>query len=210
ESPSRPKVLLCGGGTCGALRPRMHLRGLFAILLTGLLACSGEAPSEDEATDASELSGPGNAPLACADPTVFSTRDQGNTNFVFCTGMGHVWKTSDWKAFTNERASLTFDFGAMADKSKVTAHWSAPTVVYDKAHDRYVMWVSVIDGQDFKDDTRSLAVFHAPDPLGPWKFVALGDNASVNGEMLIDPMIFRDHDGTHYLYWKRYGGGLSS
>jgi hypothetical protein len=28
--------------------------------------------------------------------------------------------------------------------------------------------------------------------------------------MLIDPMIFQDHDGAHYLYWKRYGGGLTS
>src|SRR5262249_3166401 len=121
----------------------MQFRGAFAIVLTGLVACSGEAPSEDESTDASELSGPGNAALACADPTVFSTHDQGNTNYVFCTGMRHVWKTSDWKTFTNERASLTFDFGAMPEKSKVSAQWWAPSVVYDRAHDRYVMWVSV-------------------------------------------------------------------
>src|SRR5262249_57428239 len=117
ESPSRPKVLLCGGGTCGALRPRMHLRGLFAILLTGVLACSGEAPSDDEATDASELSGPGSAPLACADPTVFSTRDQANTNFVFCTGMPHVSTTSDSRPVSNTRASRTFDCGARPAQS---------------------------------------------------------------------------------------------
>jgi hypothetical protein len=186
---------------------RAEMKLAVAIALTGILGCSGQGQGEGDETSQSELSGPGNTPMACADPTAFSA---GGKDFVFCTGMAHVWTTSDWKSFQDERRSLTFDFGDMPERSRAVAEWWAPTVIHDAAQSRFVMWVSVIDGQNWPEPTRSLAVFHAPAPLGPWTYAGLGDNASASGQMLIDPMIFRDQDGAHYLYFKRYGGGLSS
>lgn len=186
------------------------------IAASGIIGCASTgaeaAASTDEDTDATagELADPSGAPLACADPTVISTHDAGQTFYVFCTSMHHVWKTTDWTHFTDERASLTFAFGAMHPAGKQTGSWWAPSIAWDAAHARYVMWVSVLDDGVHAMTTRSLAVFHAPDPLGPWTYAGLGIDASASGQMLIDPMIFRDHDGQHYLYWKRYGGGLSS
>ena len=168
----------------------------FAVVLA---ACSGEAGT---GTDGSDLSFNG-APLACADPTVI--REHGTANdYVYCTGMSHVWKTADWKSFSDVRSQVSFDAGSLEGAGS----WWAPTIAWDAAHQRYVMWVSV--PTDAAKDTRGLAVFASPSLDGKWHFVDWGNPAGTKGEMIIDPMLFRDHDGTHYLYWKRYGGPLTS
>ncbi len=166
-----------------------------------LAACSGEAGVED---DASDLAFNGK-PLECADPTVFTAHGT-STHYVYCTGMARVWKTSDWKSFQDERSSVSFSAGSLA----APATWWAPSIVYDADHARYVMWVSVPSPNKTWKDTRSLAVFASSTPIGPWSLLDLGNDASAEGEMIIDPMIFRDHDGEHYIYYKRYGGPLTS
>jgi hypothetical protein len=152
-------------------------------------------------------------PLKCADPAVVSEGGAGQTSFVFCTGMSHVWKTSDWVHFVDARASVTFDLSGMSTNGKKLGAWWAPGVVYSAALQQYVMWASVPDAQATNTstgwDTRSLAVLTATSPTGPWTFQALAMDAAV-GQHFIDPFLFIDHDGGRYVYWKQYGGGLSS
>lgn len=174
-----------------------NIVGLAAALV--LAGCSGEAGVD---TGDSDLSMNG-APLACADPTV--VREHGTqTDYVYCTGMSHVWKTSDWKSFSDVRKQVSFD----ASSLEGAGSWWAPTIIYDPGHQHYVMWVSV--PTDAAKDTRGLAVFTASSLDGTWHFVDWGNPAGTKGEMIIDPMLFRDHDGETYLYWKRYGGPLTS
>jgi hypothetical protein len=173
-------------------------------------AASGSAVATTGATSDGILMS-GSAPLACADPTAFSTDGLESTWFVFCTGMSHVWVTSDWTTFDNQRAELQFDFADMPAASQVVANWWAPTVIFDPIQARYVMWVSVIDGQQsWLSMTRSLATFSAPAPLGPWHFEGYGDAVTKDGQAIIDPMIFHDAFEGDYLYWKQYGPGLGS
>ncbi len=90
--------------------------------------------------------------------------------------------------------------------------WWAPGIVYAPALQKYVMWVSVPDAQGTNNsgwDTRSLAVLTANSPMGPWLFGGLAIDATV-GQQFIDPFLFIDHDGGRYVYWKQYGGGVSS
>lgn len=176
-----------------------------------IFGCSGSSTADAVGTTGENILLDGNSsPLACADPTIFSENGRENRWFVFCTGMRHVWTTTDWKSFQNERPSLVFDFGTMPAASKQTDAWWAPTVTYDGAEGRYVLWVSVIDGRSSRGDTRSLAVFKASAPLGPWSYAGMGHSATADGQMIIDPMIMPDANGHHYLYWKQYGGGLPS
>lgn len=146
---------------------------------------------------------------------MFSEAGANQTFYVYCTSMSHVWKTSDWVHFTDERSNTQFDFAGMSTNGKSTGSWWAPGIVYDPASSEYVMWVSVPDAMGTRTtsgwDTRSLAVFTSPTPTGTWTFRALGVAASAVGQHFIDPFPFRDPStGKHYVYWKQYGGGVSS
>jgi hypothetical protein len=148
-------------------------------------------------------------PMPCADPAVVSS---GATYFVFCTGMSHVWKTTNWINFSDVRAQVTFDLTGMSANGKLTGAWWAPGIVYSAAQQQYVMFVSVPDAQGTNDggwDTRSIAVLTATTPNSKWTFKGLALDGSV-GQQYIDPFPFIDHDGQRYVYWKQYGGGLSS
>jgi hypothetical protein len=149
----------------------------------------------------------GQSPLPCADPTVLADHAQPSTVYVFCTGMRHVWKTSDWTHFTDEHPGLVLNVSAMPALGRNSASWWAPTAIYDDAHSQYVMWASV---QDLDSSSRSLAVLTSPAPLGPWTFQSFAKRATASGQNHIDPMLFRNSDGTHYVYWKHYGGGIAS
>lgn len=153
------------------------------------------------------------SPLPCADPAVVSENGAGKVFYVYCTGMSHVWKTSDWFTFSDVRSSVTFNLGGMSANGKEIGSWWAPGVVYSPALKKYVMYVSVPDSQGTKGsdgwDTRSLAVLFAPAPDGPWNYDSLAIDAKV-GEHFIDPFLFIDSDGLRFVYWKQYGGGVSS
>jgi hypothetical protein len=187
-------------------------------------AITADAPATRDAGGASVDSGPraptsallldGTRPMPCADPTVFSERDAGATWFVYCTSMSHVWRTTDWVSFTDERSATRFDLTGMSANGQMMGSWWAPGIIYAPDLDRYVMWVSVPAAAGVRDpstgwDTRALAVLIATTPTGPWVFRAMGHTAS-SGEHYIDPFLFRDHDGRRYVYWKQYGGGISS
>lgn len=152
-------------------------------------------------------------PMPCADPAVVSESSAAKVFYVYCTSMSHVWKTSDWVHFDDVRSSVTFDLGGLSDNGKMIGSWWAPGIVYSKALDQYVMWVSVPDAQGTKTadgwDTRSLAVLTAPAPGGPWTYQALAIDATP-GQHFIDPFLFIDSDGSRYAYWKQYGGSVSS
>lgn len=155
----------------------------------------------------------GASPMPCADPALVSVRNADATFYVYCTGMAHVWRTSDWVRFDDVRPTTRFDLGGMSDNGRQIGSWWAPGVVYAPDLNRYVMWVSVpaaaaVRGDDGWD-ARALAVLTATEPTGPWVFRAMAQGAS-RGQHFIDPFLFRDHDGRRYVYWKQYGGGVPS
>ncbi|MBL8683995.1 MAG: family 43 glycosylhydrolase [Myxococcales bacterium] len=155
----------------------------------------------------------GRDPMPCADPTLFSERNNNAVYFVYCTSMAHVWRTSDWVTFSDERRRTDFDLTGMSANGREIGSWWAPGVIFVPELDRYVMWVSVpaasatrtMDGWN----ARAMAVLTATTPTGPWVFREMAQTAAV-GEHYIDPFLFRDSDGRRFVYWKQYGGGLSS
>lgn len=191
---------------------------------------AADAPPDDAAADA-PTEAPGDAPtdapppkrttallrpadpLPCADPAVVSEKDAGKVFYVYCTGMAHVWKTTDWVTFSDVRAGVKLDLAGLSANGKSVGAWWAPGVAFSKARGEYVMWVSVPDADATKGadgwDTRSLAVLRAPAPDGPWTFAAIAIDAKV-GQHFIDPFLFVDGDGLRYVYWKQYGGGVPS
>lgn len=155
----------------------------------------------------------GRDPMPCADPTVFSTRNNGNEWWVYCTSMAHVWHTSDWSSFTDERRMTDFDLTGMSANGREIGSWWAPGIIFVPELDRYVMWVSVPAASATRTadgwNARALAVLAATSPRGPWVFREMAQSAAV-GEHYIDPFLFRDNDGRRFVFWKQYGGGLSS
>jgi hypothetical protein len=152
-------------------------------------------------------------PMPCADPAVVSERNQAQVFYVFCTGMGRVWKTSNWVTFSDVRSSVTFDLTGMPANGRTLGSWWAPGVIWAPALNKYVLWVSVpaaagVNGPDGWT-ARSMAVFTAPAPIGPWTYQRMAVDATA-GQMFIDPFLFLDHDGGRYVYWKQYGTGITS
>jgi hypothetical protein len=191
---------------------RSSLLGLVVLVLCG---CGGESMESREVGEVSSglllsRSATNTTPLPCPDPAVFSEKNQGQVHYVYCTGLGRVWRTTDWNTFTDVRPSVSFNVGEMPAASQQLSKWWAPAVAYDAPRDRYILWVSVIDGQNFAKETRSLAVFVSDTPTGPWIYRRTEKDATAGGQMYIDPSFFRNSDGTYYLYWKQYGGGLLS
>ena len=151
--------------------------------------------------------------MPCADPSVVSVRNEGADFYIFCTGMLHVWHTTDWTQFNDVRSSTVFSLAGVGARGQSVVWWWAPSVIYDDATDTYIMWVSIPSeastGTAGATDARSLAVFAAAQPTGPWSYV--GDAITGGAmQMYIDPFLFRDHDGKHYVYWKHYGTGIGS
>jgi hypothetical protein len=152
-------------------------------------------------------------PMPCADPTVVSVRNEGADFYVFCTGMLRVWHTTDWVTFEDVRPSTTFPLTGVGQQAQAISWWWAPSVVYDSASDSYVMWVSIPSeastGTAAATNARSLGVFTADVLTGPWTY----EGDAITGaamQMYIDPFLFRDHDGKHYVYWKHYGPDIGS
>ena len=194
---------------------KTSLIGCGALLGLLAVACASEnGTSEDTGESADDLAvrgelvGPNGKPMDCADPAAV---ESSGTWYVYCTSMGHLWTTADsFKTFKDEHASLAF---ATAPASNTEAHsfgghgaWWAPTVVADGKE--FVMWVSVTMNA-FKE-ARSLATFRAPHPQGPWTFTGFAKRATEEGQMIIDPELFRNSDGRWFVYWKQYGPNLGS
>jgi hypothetical protein len=156
----------------------------------------------------------GTRPMPCADPALFSAANAEGTYYAYCTGMSHVWTTSDWARFDDRRAATRFNLDGMPANGRALGSWWAPGIVYAPDLRRYVMWVSVPDARARHTadgwDTRSLAVLTSATPTGPWDYRNLGLAATANGQHFIDPFLFRDRDGRRYVFFKRYGGGVSS
>ncbi len=152
-------------------------------------------------------------PMPCADPTVFSENDAEATFYVYCTGMSHVWRTSDWVHFSDQRSATRFDLTGLSANGQHIGAWWAPGIAWAPNLNRYVMWVSVpaaaaTNGADGWS-ARAFAVLTSPTPTGVWNYVGMGQTAGA-GQHFIDPFLFRDHDGRRYVFWKQYGGGVPS
>lgn len=156
----------------------------------------------------------GSRPMPCADPALFSAANAEGTYYAYCTGMSHVWVTSDWARFDDRRSATRFDLAGMSANGRELGSWWAPGIVWAPDLRQYVMWVSVPDARARHTasgwDTRSLAVLTSATPTGPWTFRSIGLAAIASGQHVIDPFLFRDHDGRRYVFFKRYGGGASS
>lgn len=181
---------------------------------TGSSSSSGSTSSGTTGASTSALLRP-SRPMPCADPAVISEANAGQTYYVYCTSMGHVWKTTDWVSFSDVRSAVQFDLTGMSANGQQMGSWWAPALLYAPGLQEYVMWVSVPDAKGTNTttsgwDTRSIAALTAPAPDGPWTFKALAIEAQVVGEHYIDPFLFRDHDGGHYGFWKQYGGSIGS
>ena len=152
-------------------------------------------------------------PMPCADPTVVSVRNEGEDFYVFCTGMLRIWHTTDWETFEDVRPTTTFPLTGLGTQAQAINWWWAPSVIYDAGSGSYVMWVSIPSeastGTAGGTNARSLGVFTADVPTGPWSY----EGDAITGaamQMYIDPFLFRDHDGKHYVFWKHYGPGIGS
>lgn len=195
---------------------------LLATLILSTGACAPEGAGDDALTTReSALSGgttgllrsDGKA-LPCADPTVFSKQNLKATYYVYCTSMSHVFRTSDWTTFTDVRDDVSFNNTGLPENGKKIGSWWAPSIVYAPGANRYVMMVSVPDGQgeivDGRWDTRSIAVFFSSSPTGPWTFQRIALDAA-KGDLYIDPELFLSpRDGGHFVYWKQYGKSVNS
>jgi hypothetical protein len=201
-----------GRGMNAILRCLSMTTMLAALTLAGCAADVADANGENDNRsdeDAIMLKNGGN-PMACADPAPISTSNEEKTWFVYCTGFDHVWKTATFTAFEDVRGKVDFAFGNLNALGRNTKTWWAPSILYVPDHDVYVMWVSVEDGEKASQNRRSLAVFSAPSPTGPWTFLSYGKRAAADGEHHIDPGIVTGTGGDHFLYWKSYGGTAQS
>ena len=134
-------------------------------------------------------------PMPCADPTVVSVRNEGEDFYVFCTGMLRIWHTTDWETFEDVRPTTTFPLTGLGTQAQAINWWWAPSVIYDAGSGSYVMWVSIPSeastGTAGGTNARSLGVFTADVPTGPWSY----EGDAITGaamQMYIDPFLFRD------------------
>ncbi|HEY1960182.1 MAG TPA: family 43 glycosylhydrolase [Polyangiaceae bacterium] len=192
------------------MNPARILSACGVLAYLALAGCSGDASDDLGTTDDALLLMNAGKPMPCADPAPISTANDEKTWFVYCTGMNHVWKTSDWTSFSDAASSLVFHFGSLNALGRNTNTWWAPSILYLPSKKTYALWVSVEDGNQASDDRRSLAVFSGPSPTGPWTFERYGKRAAANGEHHIDPGLVTGSGGAHWLYWKSYGGTAQS
>lgn len=129
-----------------------------------------------------------------------------------CRGpaLGHVAKTRDWQHWTYVGPLLTSE--NMPDWISPAAGLWAPDV--RRIGDRYVLYFAVTETalNAGKDDS-AIGVATAPSPVGPWTvkpepLVPPHSDGHDGWFSTIDPTGFTDVDGTHYLYWGSYRGGI--
>lgn len=124
--------------------------------------------------------------------------------------LGHVAKTRDWQHWTYVGPLLTSE--NMPDWISPAAGLWAPDV--RRIGDRYVLYFAVTETalNAGKDDS-AIGVATAPSPVGPWTvkpepLVPPHSDGHDGWFSTIDPTGFTDVDGTHYLYWGSYRGGI--
>lgn len=87
----------------------------------------------------------------------------------------------------------------------------APDIRY--VDGEYLLYYVVTDTTENEAEDSAIGVATAPTPAGPWKDSGepvIGPRKNENGgfKWTYDPSLFTDTDGTHYLYYGSYNGGV--
>ncbi|MFF5174525.1 family 43 glycosylhydrolase [Micromonospora sp. NPDC000089] len=201
-----------------------HLRrgGILAAVLGLLLTATAPAPAAAGPTATARYQNPVTAGFAdtFADPVVV----RGDDGFWYAYGTSDPLREGEKKAHrvpvarSADLVDWTFVGDAFAPGQRPSyaaegaAFW-APDV--RRVGDHWVMYVTVTD-TTVSADTFDTAVgaATAPSPAGPWTFVdepVVAPRPGPGGGYLwtIDPSQFTDVNGTKYLYYGSYYGGVS-
>ncbi len=156
-----------------------------------------------------------------ADPSVIHAKD--GWYYAYSTadplraglepGVMHIARTKDFRSWQYE--GTVFTAANRPAYATATAGLWAPDIRY--LNGRYVLYFTVTDttlnttGPGSADDA-AIGMATAPSPTGPWtpSDTPLVAPRPGNGGFLstIDPAMFTDVDGRHYLYWGSYNGGI--
>lgn len=152
-----------------------------------------------------------------ADPSVIRGRD--GWWYAYATsdplragdapGLMHMARTRDWSSW--EYHGTVFDDTNRPAWATPTAGLWAPNVRYVAG--RYVLYFTVTDTTLNEGDDAAIGVATADSPAGPWTATdapAVPPRPAPGGGWLwtFDPAGFTDVDGTRYLYFGSYFGGL--
>ncbi|MFG2054596.1 family 43 glycosylhydrolase [Micromonospora sp. NPDC048930] len=199
-----------------------HLRRGVAAVLGLLLAATPAVSAPADPGPPARYANPVSARFAdtFADPAVVRGDD----------GLWYAFGTSD-PLREGERQTHRVPIARSADLADWTyvgdafaagqrPSWAAPGAMFwapdvRRVGDRWVMYVTVTD-TTVSGDTFDTAIgaATAPSPAGPWTFAAepvVAPRPGGGGGYLwtIDPSLFIDVDGTTYLYYGSYYGGIS-
>ncbi|MFX4272705.1 family 43 glycosylhydrolase [Propionibacteriaceae bacterium Y1685] len=137
---------------------------------------------------------------------VYATADPLKSGGAF--GMMHISRTKDWRDF--EYLGTVFDESTRpAWAAPNTLLW-APDVRY--VDGQYVMFYTVTNTADSPGEFNfAIGAATAPSPTGPWKptgEAVVEPRRMENGNWAntIDPAMFTDVDGQHYLYYGGFNG----
>ncbi len=125
-------------------------------------------------------------------------------------GIMHVARTKDFSEW--EYLGNIFEEGETPEWATSDSMFWAPDIRY--VDGEYVLYYTVTDTvADEGDMNYAIGVATAPTPTGPWTDSGgpvVAPRTDENGEYLntIDPAMFVDDDGTRYLYFGGYEGGV--
>ena len=111
-----------------------------------------------------------------------------------------------------EEVGSVFDKDNRPDWATETTGFWAPDIRY--LNGQYLLYFTVPDTTASEDGhDPAIGVATAPTPAGPWKpsdepLIPARQLPDGGWDSTIDPALFTDEDGTHYLYWGGYGTGL--
>ncbi len=192
------------------------LRRLTALLTAGLLA--GAVASPSSAAPPERFRNPISRSFAdtFADPAVIQAKD--GWWYAYSTadplrsgdepGIMHIARTRDFVDWDYQ--GTVFDESNRPSWATATSGLWAPDVRY--VDGQYVIYFTVTDTTLNTGDDSAIGVATSPTPVGPWTPTdePVVDPRPGNGGFLwtFDPAMFTDVDGTSYLYYGSYNGGV--
>lgn len=129
------------------------------------------------------------------------------------SGRGDSYKIAESDDLTHWReVGSVFNEANRPDWAAPTSGFWAPDIRY--LNGQYLLYFTVPDTKTAKGGgDPAIGVATAPTPAGPWRpsdepLIPARPNGDGGYYSTIDPAMFTDTDGTHYLYFGGFGGGL--
>lgn len=124
-------------------------------------------------------------------------------------GIMHIARTKDWRDW--EYLGTVFDDTNRPSWATMRSGLWAPDVRY--VNGQYVLYFTVTDTTANPGSDNAIGMATAPTPTGPWtasEEPVIAPRKAPDGSYwwTIDPALFTDVDGTHYLYFGSYFGGV--